>query len=134
MLITLVGLPLGALAVYALDGSPDVVERWLARDPDRVADRVKLLLSLLGVTILVPVLAASAYAWRIGSRVSRAGRFPAPGMVVVRDTRVRTGWGAQRIGWFLQLLAVVAVVLGVTSLGLLWRIATVITATVGPGG
>lgn len=77
--------------------------------PERFAESPWLLVVML-VMLLVPVAACGAYTWRMGRRVVKAERFPAPGLKVVRDTPVQTGQQARVTGYMMMFLASLMVV------------------------
>ena len=62
----------------------------------------------------VPVALLAVWMWLHGGRIARAGRYPAPGSKVIRDTPVLHGAAARLRGTALRLLAVV---LGLLSAG-----------------
>lgn len=76
--------------------------------PERFGGSPWLLVVML-VLLLVPMVAYGAYTWRLGRRVVEAGRFPAPGMKVIRDTPVQTGQRARVTGYVMMFLAVLMV-------------------------
>lgn len=65
---------------------------------------------------MLPVVALAGWLWLYGARVGRAGRFPAPGAKVVRDTPVLLGDAARVRGVALKVLAAF---LGLLSAGTL---------------
>jgi hypothetical protein len=66
-----------------------------------------LALGIITVLVAAPLPAFAAYFWRLGRRIARAERYPAPGMRVIHDTVVLTGDVARRRGRLLQALAVI---------------------------
>lgn len=68
------------------------VERWLgglqALDPAEAARRLATALRWVGVLMAATVAGFGLYAWRIGARVLREGRFPPAGLAVVRETHI----------------------------------------------
>lgn len=56
-----------------------------------------------GQVVLLGALAR--WAWRLGTRIHRARRYPLPGQRVARDTRVLEGRDATRRGTLLQVVA-----------------------------
>lgn len=64
----------------------------------------------------VPVALLAVWMWLHGGRVVRAGRYPAPGSKVIRDTEVAHGEAARLRGTALRVLAVF---LGLLSAGTL---------------
>jgi hypothetical protein len=70
----------------------------------------------------LPVAVLAACMWRYGTRVCRAGRFPAPGSKVVRDTPVLHGPPARRRGTALRVLAVCLALLSAGALIAVYRL------------
>jgi hypothetical protein len=54
----------------------------------------------------LPVFALAIWLWLLGGRIYRAGRYPAPGSKVIRDTPVLHGDAARVRGTLLRVLAV----------------------------
>jgi hypothetical protein len=114
-----------AISLAELYG-PAVIE-WIARDPERMDSRVRIGGVVVAVALEVPLLGFAAYLWRLGARIIRTGRFPAPGVAVARDTVVLRGGEARRRGWAAQLLAAI-LALGAGGLAvILWRLVSVVS-------
>jgi hypothetical protein len=118
---------LGAAAVLLWGQRRPDVERWILEDPAHTTERVRWALALLGFAGGLPMAAFAAYFWHLGSSVLRAGRFPPPGVSVVRDTWVRTGPEARRRGRVIRLFALVLLVAAVAMPALLWQVGRVLT-------
>ncbi|MEJ2468324.1 MAG: hypothetical protein P8Y51_04510 [Campylobacterales bacterium] len=70
--------------------------RWFeALEGEALAERIRLVFLIL----FLPLLPAGFYVIRFGRNVLRSGRFPPPGTKVIRETRVRTGKKAKRMGY-----------------------------------
>lgn len=107
--IVVVGTLLGGAALALLQSQRDDLIAWMVENP------LRLKTSILGgvvVLFLIPLLLASVWAWRLGTRVLDEGRFPPQGMKVVRDTVVVLGVQARRRGRLLQGLGVMFVIAG----------------------
>jgi hypothetical protein len=74
-------------------------------------------LIVLGIALVVPLAGFGAHVWRLGRRTVGAGRFPPPGMDVIRDTLALQGPHAVVRGRIMQgfgvALITVALVLGI---------------------
>ncbi len=79
---------------------------WITADPLRTESRLRLTAAVLGAALLMLIAGFTTYLWRIGARILRSSRFPAPGMAVIRDTIVLHGPSARRRGHLLQWLGV----------------------------
>jgi hypothetical protein len=113
---TLVGLVAISLAEFY---RPALVD-WITRDPEQIDSRLRLAFAVLAVAFVVPLLGFAAYFWRLGERIVRAERFPAPGLAVTRDTVVLRGSFARRRGRLAQLLAAIFVLAASAFAIVLW--------------
>ncbi len=101
---------------------------WITRDPEHLDSRLRLGIAVLAVAFVAPLLGFAAYLWRLGDRIVRAERFPAPGQAVTRDTVVLRGIRARRRGRVMQLLAA-ALVLAASGVAIvLWRLVRLLSA------
>ena len=97
------------------------LERWISEDPGQSAERLGRLLVGAAAAIAVPLFGLAFWLYRFATRIRRAGRFPPPGVSVVRDTRVAFGSAAVRRAWFFYFLAFYACALGLAAPIVLWR-------------
>ena len=95
---------LGAVAIVVLLGvvlalrAGDLramLQTWLRGDPATVLRRARWLAAAAALVTVLPPALGGAVLWRLAARVRAAGRFPPPGMRVVRDVRVLEGDGAR---------------------------------------
>ncbi len=119
---------LGALAGVAWIASLPELERalgaWLARDPARSAERARAVVAAIGLALALPLLLGALRAWRLGRRTLAAERFPPPGFKGVRDTPVRLGAEARRMGRALRAIAVTLAAAALLLLLLFLRLAS----------
>lgn len=90
---------------------------------------LRLEIAILGgvvILVLLPLLLAAVWAWRLGGRVLEEGRFPPQGFKVVRDTVVFLGAQARLRGRLLQGLGVVFVAAGSVMLWLALQLVSLI--------
>ncbi len=107
-----------APTIYWLNDNMKFIEKWVA-EPDETVKRIKIILSILitiGATLL---LVASIYIFRIANAVLGSGRYPPPNIKVIRDTRIRHGVTARRIGRLMQGFGMITLVflVGIVMLG-----------------
>jgi hypothetical protein len=117
--IVVVGSLLGVAALALLQSQRDNLVTWMAKNP------LRMKVSILGgvvLFLLVPLLLASVWAWRLGTRVVDEQRFPPDRFQVVRDTVVFQGIQARRRGRILQGLGVMFVVAGGGILWVAWKL------------
>jgi hypothetical protein len=104
---------LGAAVIF-------VVDDWLASqrvaDPEAARRALLRFVRWAAVGNAVVMAGFAAYAWRMGCRIRRDGRYPPLGQMVVRDTAILTGTPARRRGAAAQAAALVLVVLALVSL------------------
>jgi len=93
---------------------------WITRDPEQIDSRLRLAFAVLAVAVVVPPLGVAAYLWRLGDRILRAERFPAPGLAVTKDMVVLRGRFARRRGRLAQLLAAILVLAASALVIILW--------------
>jgi len=96
------------------------LQEWLARlpgtDPGHMRESLERALVWGSWAAMLPVAVLAGWLWVYGARVGRAGRFPAPGAKVIRDTPVLLGDAARLRGMALKVLAAF---LGLLSAGTL---------------
>lgn len=98
-------IPAGILLIQFFSGKLSDYKALAATDVDgAIAGIRELIRYLIGVNAAVTV-AAAAYFLILARRVLRSGRFPPPGMRVIRDARIRRGRSARWLGRLLVLLA-----------------------------
>lgn len=119
MAVGIVVIPLGQSQQRAL-------QAWVTADPSRIDSRLTLLAAGLAAAFAVPTVLVALYFYRLGSGIVRSGRFPAPGMRVVRDTLVLRGTPALRRGRALQFLAALLVLAAVGFVAFLWRLVSML--------
>lgn len=102
-------------------------QRWLLgiaglSEPQALILRMRSLLgvALTGSAICLALL--GGYSARKGQRALKFQQWPLPGARVLRDTPLRRGPAAQRIGRLLQVSAIVLLVLAVATGAVSWRL------------
>lgn len=102
------------------------LQRWLAGlrglDAPQVQQALERALVLASWAALLPAVVVAAFLWRYGTRVCEAGRFPAPGSRVIRDTPVLHGSPAQLRGTILKVLAACLALLACGTLVAAYRL------------
>lgn len=102
------------------------LQRWLAGlrglDAAQVQQALERALVVASWTAMVPAVAFAAVLWRYGTRICEAGRFPAPGARVIRDTPVLHGAPAQLRGTILKVLAAFLALLAAGTLIAAYRL------------
>lgn len=109
----------GALLIVAFDSYRPDLEEWFLEAPERLSEKLNWMLAALAVLSL-PLLFGAAHLWRLGQSVMEAGRFPPPGVAVVRDTPVITGAKAVLRGRFFKFAALILAACAVAVPTVLW--------------
>jgi hypothetical protein len=104
----------GGMIVAGLDWGLPALRDWIATGPAQASDgHLTILLLMLAAFADLPLVIAGVYFWRIGQRAIDTGRFPPPGVTLLRPTPVLTGDAAVRRGRAAQVAALVFFGLGV---------------------
>ena len=119
VLVALAGCVLLALANY----HQHRLVQWIVEDTAQVADRLAFVLTLLAVAGVLPIGFLAGYAAWTATRVVRSGRFPPPGVRILRRGPVREGAQALRAARVLQLVAAVLSLLALGIPVVFWRLA-----------
>jgi hypothetical protein len=117
----------GVLAVAAAcTAGYFALQRWLAGlrglDAAQVQQSLERALVIASWAAMLPAVVVAACLWRYGTRVCEAGRFPAPGARVIRDTPVVHGAPAQLRGTILKVLAAFLALLATGTLIAAYRL------------
>jgi hypothetical protein len=91
-----------------------------------VAQRVVRLTRIVAALGSLGFITVGFRLWGLGRRVNQSGRFPPPGMKVVRDTPVRTGPKARTVANVAQLTAFLCAIVGTIGMWYLYRLAATI--------
>ena len=78
--------------------------------PDKLVQTV----SFVFLVLLVPIILFGLYILSIGRRTLKSGRYPPPGMKVIRDTKVLQGKAAGVRGYLIIINALLIIVLSIT--------------------
>jgi hypothetical protein len=110
---------IGVILIAAAGQLRAAAEAWVERD---LATRARMVIGAMTVLAVGPLLVLAAYSWRLGGRILRGGRYPPPGVRVVRDTPVVTGDAAVRMARGVRVLAALVCASGVLLAYLIWRL------------
>ena len=104
---------LGAAAILALRSYFAGLEALAETDPDLAIAKGSALLAGTSIAMGVSLVAFGGYLFLLSRRIAASGRFPPPGMRVIRDTAVSTGREARRRATATLVMAVVLLAGGV---------------------
>jgi hypothetical protein len=124
--IFIFGALIGALLLVVFEHYRISFREWLFSEPQKSAQRVKLVFLVSGGLLSAPLFAFAAYLWLLGARVLRASQFPPEGYRVIRDTPVVSGRAARFRGRGLKVLALLLVGAAAILCLLLWRLASIL--------
>ena len=100
---------LGCILLALANLYRDQVVGWVVAEPEQTALRMRVLLALLASISVLPAALLGLFAGRLSSAVTRAGRYPPPGVALRRRARIREGQDAYRAA---RMLRIVAIALG----------------------
>ncbi len=118
--IAIIGALAGATLIALFESFRSEVRAWIRED---FQARGKLVLLIAAVLTTAPLMTLAVCLWRLGGRVSRAGRYPPPGLRVTRDTTVATGPAAHRRARRLKTVGIFLAAAGALLAFFLWRFA-----------
>jgi hypothetical protein len=104
IVIVVVATLIGLCAILAFEYYKQDIQLWLEHNLLYLIQN-PWLVSLVGLLMAAPVIAASVYLLVLGQRTVRAQRFPPPHCAVSRPTPILEGRRAQRRGRLIQLLS-----------------------------
>jgi len=119
---------LGLILVPLLDRLGEGLQEWMHDDPERAAPEVANLLRLLAVLMATPLVVLSLWLAWYAARVYSHGRFPPPGVAVLRDTRILEDAPARRRAVVGFILAALMLAFAVAASAALWRVARVVSS------
>lgn len=115
---------IGVGVILAFEAARPALLEWAGADPARVRPRAQMLIALVSAVVLIPVLGAAAYMWRLGGCIVREDRFPPEGLAMIRDVPVVRGAAARSKGRLLQASALIFAAIATVMAIILWRLAT----------
>jgi hypothetical protein len=118
----------GALLIIVAPGLRPGFEAWVREDPET---RLQLLLAGLGFVAIAPLFGLAAYLRDVSRRIARSGRFPPPGLRLIKDTPVVTGSAAAHRARLIRAAAGFFVSGGLVLGFLFWRLATILKPPAG---
>ena len=118
---TLGGLIVLAMVYRLLDVPEDPTDAVLQLAVDRAIRLARVSAWVVGLSFVVMGL----WFLRLGHLVRRSGRFPPPGMRVIKDTPVRTGTRARRIARLATVTGLASALFGAVAVWSLYRVVAV---------
>jgi hypothetical protein len=117
------GLVVGALLIIVAPRLRPEFDAWVREDPET---RLRLVLAGLGFVAIAPLFAVAAYLWELSRRIVRSGRYPPPGLRLIKDVPVVTGAAAAHRARLVRTAAGILMSAGLVLGFLFWRLAVVL--------
>jgi hypothetical protein len=123
--VFIAGLIVSTLVIVLFDRARPEIGRWVFAEPQQVAFRARIVLSVVAVIVVGPLIGFGTFFYRLGAATVRETRFPPTGTAMFYDAEVVSGHAARTRGRVLQVLAVTLFVLGIAMTGVLLTFAAV---------
>jgi len=121
--VALLGAILVLLLVVVLDEQIEEIKRQAGEDPRKAVETILRLIAVTACVSGAGLVGMALWFWRLGRRVRLTGRFPPPGMKVIRDTPVRTGPRARNVANVARLTALLCALAGTVGMWYLHQLA-----------
>jgi len=99
------------VTIVSMKSYLDQMEQLRREDPGLAGKKVVLLLKWWMGLGSLPVLGLAVYQIILARRILKSGRFPPPGMKVIRDTKIQTGAKAKKVAISLIALSSIIIVI-----------------------
>ncbi len=116
-------LVVSAAALWWLDRRLDVVDRLAEDNLAAAAERARALVGTVVLFAGVVIVGLGMWLFRLGVLINRSGRFPPPGMKVIRDTVVRTDSRARFLANAALVASLLTVLAGTVGMWYVFRLA-----------
>jgi len=120
IILAIVLFVVGLAVLYLLRVRLEAIENLAGEDLSSAVDQVLRLTAIVAWVAGPSFVGLGVWLWWIARRINRGGRFPPPGMKVIRDTPVRTGDRAKGLARLAQVAALVCLVWGTIGIWLFY--------------
>ncbi len=106
----LFGIVIGVLLIFSLKSWQVEFDLLSRNDPRKAAELIAKYLRWFAILNAFLMAGLALWLWRFSRKISVAGRFPPPGVPVIRDTVIKTGSAAEKYaiaGYFFALFFLV---------------------------
>jgi len=100
-----------SVTILSVKSYLDQLEELRRENPGLAGKKVMLLLKWWMGLGSLPILGLAVYQIILGRRILKSGRFPPPGMKVIRDTKIQTGAKAKKVAISLIALSSIVIVI-----------------------
>ncbi len=118
--IVVFGAAVGAILLLWFEHSLPGIRAWATERSDLTAKRARLLLVVIGASLIGPLLAFSVYLWFLGRRIAIAQRYPLPSMKLIQDMKIVCGPAAEKRGRLMKAMALLLASSAIGLLSILW--------------
>jgi hypothetical protein len=118
-----IGAILGAVLIAVFEAYEESLRTWLLQDPAQSRTRAGTVLALLGVLIVGPLLALSAWLWASALRLP-----PGVALRLNQDTSIAANRAVRHGTSLFRIFAIVLVLAACALIWLLWRMWVVVTS------
>jgi hypothetical protein len=122
IVVSIAGVIAGTALLLFFDRARPHLAAWILADPERVAFRARVVLSIVALFVVAPLIGFAAYFYRLGTLTVTSARFPPPGTPMMQDTLVLTSDAARRRGRGLKVIAVTVFLAAFGMALLLWML------------
>ncbi len=113
----------GAAVLWWLDRHIAGIQQLAKDDLPAAIEKARNLVAVAVFCLGLSLVGIGLWLFRLGVQINRAGRFPPPGVKLVRDTVVRTGLQARALANAALLASLLAVLAGTVGMWYVYRIA-----------
>ncbi len=114
--VAVVMLAVGGVLLWLLEARLRDIRKLVEENPAAAAEQALQIAAWVAWAGGAGLVGLGVWLWRLGRRINRTGRYPPPGMKLVRNTRIRTGRQARNLAGLAELFAFFAVVAGVVGM------------------
>ena len=116
--------------LWWLNSNMAFLESWIAH-PEDAAERATLAIVVLVASGVLLLLVVAGYVNNLANSILSTERYPPPDKKIIRDTRIRRGDAARRIGKFLKVYVAVILLLIAVLIIVGWQIMRTIDGIAG---
>ncbi len=124
----------GVAGILSLRSSMDQIDKLKEDDLPAAAHRLQSVVAVVAWVGGLSFVGCALWLFQLGWRTNRAGRYPPPGMKVIKDTPVRTGSAARAIANLALVGALLAAAVGTLGMWRLYQVAAELLQDLAAGG
>lgn len=117
----------GGAAIGLLNGHLREIEQQAGENLQAARQKALRLTAIAAAVGGLGFVGMGGWFWWLGRRVHRSGRFPPPGMKVIKNTPVRTGARARTVAHLAQVAGLLCVIAGTFGMWYLYQLAVTVS-------